>query len=93
MTQTAFLQQIEVGSSSFQRFMNYKGTNIEIWIQGCICKIIKGSISIVCMLFKQNDVAGESGVDNGTFWGALRFFNERGMLKLKKRKAPVDVAE
>jgi hypothetical protein len=27
MTQTAFIQQIEVGSSSFNRFMNYKGAD------------------------------------------------------------------
>jgi hypothetical protein len=33
--------------------------------------------------------SGESGGGNGTFWGALRFFNERGMLKLKNRKAPI----
>ena len=34
-------------------------------------------------------MTGNSGVDNGTYWGALQYFHDNGMLKVsKKRKQP-----
>jgi hypothetical protein len=97
ITQTEFLQEIHVNPNSFQRFMSYKGmihgqaTRIfSVRYHRKICYVIDFKFEFEFNL-SMTRMTGNSGVDNGTYWGALQYFHDNGMLRVsKKRKSRAD---